>query len=103
MQGMKRALIILHGNKTDISRIRTTYSSDLLLICADGGAEYARRYHIVPHVVVGDMDSISSETLYWLEEKSVEILKYPRNKDLTDSELAIEKAIEMGCTELIIF
>ncbi len=100
---MKRALIVLHGNKTDTSRIIDVYSSETLLICADGGAEYAREHNLTPDLVVGDMDSISLATMSWLEQQKVKILKYPRDKDNTDSELAIEQAIEMGSTELTIF
>ena len=100
---MIRALIVLHGNKTDISGILDIYSSKTLLICADGGAEYAREHNLTPDLVVGDMDSISLETMSWLEQQKVKILKFPRDKDNTDSELAIEQAIEMGSTELIVF
>ena len=73
---MIRALIVLHGNKTDISGILDIYSSKTLLICADGGAEYAREHNLTPDLVVGDMDSISLETMSWLEQQKVKILKF---------------------------
>jgi len=100
---MKRALILLHGNKANTSHILNWYSSETSLICADGGTEYAKKYDLLPDLVVGDMDSISLKTLRWLRKHKVKLVKYPRKKNSTDSEIAIEKAQAMGCTELIVF
>lgn len=93
----------MHGNKSDLKGIARYYDPSSILICADGGAEYARTLNLIPHMVIGDMDSISKETLQWLEKHKVQIFTYSPEKDFTDSQLAIEKAVEMKCQELAIF
>jgi thiamine pyrophosphokinase len=44
---------------------------------------------LIPHVVVGDIDSLPSRVADELESTGVEVLRYPADKDLTDLDLAI--------------
>ncbi|MGV8904982.1 MAG: thiamine diphosphokinase [Acetobacterium sp.] len=71
------------------------------IICADGGANFTRKIGLMPNMILGDMDSISDETLSYY--KDTEIRRYPVCKDETDTALAISHAIEIGATEVIIF
>jgi len=71
------------------------------IICADGGANFTKKIGLLPNVILGDMDSISQETLKFYEH--VEMKRYPVCKDETDTELAISHAIEIGAEEVIIF
>lgn len=70
------------------------------LICADGGANYARDLNLKPDIIIGDMDSITAETRTFFEEIKFE--SYPSKKDETDTELAITHAIKMGADKVII-
>lgn len=54
----------------------------------------------MPQLVVGDLDSISSETLLRLKNDNVDIREFPVDKDKTDLELAISEAIASGATEI---
>lgn len=98
---MKRALIFLHGNLSDVSHVKE-YLSDSVIICADGGTEHALSLGIIPDIVVGDLDSLSSEHRDILTENSVQMQTYPREKDMTDGEIAIQYAIDKGCNEIIV-
>ena len=60
-----------------------------LLIAADGGADYALAAGLVPDVLIGDLDSISGESLSKCKQGHTLIKKYPREKDETDLELAL--------------
>lgn len=70
------------------------------LICADGGANYARELNIKPDIIIGDMDSITVETRAFFKE--INFLRYPPKKDETDTELAIAHAIKMGASKVTI-
>lgn len=70
------------------------------IICADGGANFTRKLGIMPNVILGDMDSISSETTEFY--KNIKFCYFPQKKDQTDTELAIDHAIQNGATEVTI-
>jgi thiamine pyrophosphokinase len=70
------------------------------LICADGGANHARDLNLKPDIIIGDMDSITAETMTFFE--AIEFETYPSKKDETDTELAITHAIKMGADKVII-
>ena len=52
-----------------------------------------------PDVVVGDLDSIAAPVLADLQRRGVPIEAYPRDKDATDGQLAIERAIKVQPSE----
>ena len=65
---------------------------DGTVIAADGGADFLLERNIVPQVLIGDLDSISVNSLDVLK-KSTEILQFPKEKDKTDGELALDYCI----------
>lgn len=91
-----RALIIANGKITDFEKIKKYIKKDDYVICADGGYDYAKKLGVCPNVIIGDMDSISSDDV---KEKK---LVFPKKKDLTDSELVVGYAVENGFDELLL-
>ena len=71
-----------------------------LLIAADGGALPLLRAGIVPHVAIGDMDSIGAAGLAELEAHGIVPQRFPREKDETDLELALLYAAAAGATTI---
>ncbi len=67
-----------------------------LKIAADSGAEFMRKMNLLPDVLIGDMDSISVETLEKCEKEDVKILRFPTQKDEIDTELALMEAKKRG-------
>jgi thiamine pyrophosphokinase len=61
------------------------------VIAADGGAELARMLGLSVDLVVGDMDSISAETLAGIEH----VERHAVEKDATDLELALVAALRL--------
>jgi thiamine pyrophosphokinase len=55
----------------------------------DGGVGACREAGIVPRVVIGDMDSAKPDDLRWASEEGARAFTSPREKDLTDFQLAI--------------
>ena len=68
-----------------------------IIVAADSGLISAERAGVSPHWIVGDMDSL--DTLKRLEAYPKErILVYAKDKDYTDTELALGLLWEKGCT-----
>jgi thiamine pyrophosphokinase len=72
-----------------------------LLIAADGGAKHFIDIGLTPQVIVGDMDSVDSDI--WKNNRGIEHIRYPEAKDKSDTELAVEYALEHGCKQAILF
>lgn len=100
---MKRAIIFYNGDLTDLSRAKHYVKKSDYIICADGGTEHALKLGLLPNVIIGDLDSLPKITHKLLATKKIEWITYQKEKDETDSELALQHAIEKGFTSLIIF
>jgi thiamine pyrophosphokinase len=72
------------------------------LISADGGLRHLRALSLTPHLLIGDLDSISVQDEQWLRERQVEVRRYPVDKDFTDLELALQAALQKGCKAILI-
>lgn len=75
-------------------------SAGELLIAADSGAQTALDYGCVPAFVVGDLDSLSPQTLAHLQQLGSRVVAAPAEKNETDTELAIELALHEGATHI---
>ena len=73
-----------------------------VLAAADSGLVAAERAGLKPDWVVGDMDSLGELSLGKLLEKypPERVLRYPPDKDFTDTELALALLREKGCDEI---
>lgn len=70
-----------------------------IVIAIDGGLEAVNRLHLFPTHIIGDYDTVSKEILEkYVSSKQCEIIKLNPEKDLTDTQAAIEKAIELGAS-----
>ncbi len=102
---MKKAIIVCGGRIEDYSRYRRYFhngSEGYLIICADSGATHLRKLGVLPHVLIGDFDSIVCSDMEYFRKQDVGIISHPVYKDKTDSELAVEYAIDSGCDEIVI-
>lgn len=59
------------------------------VVAVDGGLDAAIAAGWSPTHLVGDLDSVSAEGLRWAEEHGVPIERHPRDKDATDTALAL--------------
>ena len=98
-----KCVIFANGDFTLPPDTDTSWRQAELVIATDGGARHCHAQQLTPHLVVGDMDSISSELLEELTEKGSEILRFPARKDKTDLELAIELAVGRGAQDILIY
>lgn len=95
-----KCIIIASGEIEYTRNISRIIRDAQLIICADGGARHLKALDIVPHVMIGDFDSIHKNDLDFFQKKDVRMISYPPQKDQTDSELCIDWAIENNATDI---
>ena len=88
----KHALIIANGTLPSADRSRLAARNADYIICADGGANHARRLGITPDIILGDFDSLHASTRKYF--KSV-VQKKIDDQESTDLEKALEHCIEL--------
>jgi len=92
-----RAVIICGGSIDDYNYIKSEIKSDDTIICADAGFIHAVKMGLSPALVVGDFDSVDINHI----PHDVRIVRFPAQKDQTDSEIAIEHARKMGFRDFL--
>ena len=74
------------------------------VIAVDGGLTALSRLHLKPDAIVGDFDTVSEDVLAEYKSSREEITWgiHKPEKDETDTELALNTAIGLGCTRLVL-
>ena len=97
-----RAVIFANGRVENHTQVISQLRPNDVLIAADGGAEHCKDIGIQPHIVVGDMDSISPLLKEELESAGTTFVTFPEDKNQTDLELALSLAAEKGYREVLL-
>lgn len=92
-----RAFIYTGGN-IDAANITERPAEGELVIAADSGWNNAKALDAKPDLLLGDFDSLGMQNL----PEGPEIYQVPAEKDLTDTQLAVEMALSRGATEIVI-
>lgn len=92
---VKRALIIL----SNFSSVIDARDFDIV-ICADSGLDTAIRSGIRVDLIVGDMDSVSMDSLQEARKLGYSIEEHPTDKDMSDGELAFRAALKMDADHI---
>ena len=71
-----------------------------IIICADGGANNAKKIGVTPNYIIGDLDSASKSSIELFKDKS-KIIK-DDNQDNTDLEKALSLAETLNPSEILI-
>jgi len=88
------ACVFCNGDLKNPDRVRRLASSCDLLLAADGGANHFVRLNLKPQVIIGDMDSISSDP--WSGNEDLVRIPHSPNKAKSDAELAVEYVFQQG-------
>jgi len=99
---MQRIIIFANGELPDLNKAHLLLRLDDYLLCADGGTRHALALGLKPDLVIGDMDSLGQEPWQKLEKAGVPVEIFPRDKNETDLELAINRAIELEPEQIVI-
>lgn len=96
-----RVVIISGGTAPSNELLKREISFSDYIICADRGAECLYKNNITPNYLLGDFDSIDKSILeYYKNQKKCEIVTFSKDKDYTDTSIALSKAIELGATNI---
>ena len=91
---MVQAVVVIGGGALS-TRALDAVRDDAVVIAADSGLDHAVAAGLRPAVLVGDLDSISASGRMWAYARGVEIHEHPTDKDATDTEIAIARALEV--------
>lgn len=93
-------LIFAGGDIDDYCFVNQYIDMADYIICADRGINHTRIIDIIPNLIVGDFDSASKEDMIYYKNKNVPFKAYPAKKDKTDTEIALEIAMEKKPKEI---
>ena len=103
---MKKVVFIVSGGELgdpSFFREKAAKAAPAAVICADGGARHLDVAGLIPTLIVGDMDSLDQISQDRYESMGVRIIRHPREKNETDTELALREAFAMTPSEVWIW
>lgn len=74
-----------------------------VVIGVDRGALWLLKQNVMPHIAIGDFDSVTPVEKRRIHDHAKTYIEYESQKDATDLELAVEEAIRMRPREVRIF
>jgi thiamine pyrophosphokinase len=87
------------GDPAEVARLGVHHD---LIVAVDGGGELCLRAGLVPHLAIGDFDSLPARDLKSLAASGVEVLRFPARKDASDLELALQVVTDRGAESVTI-
>jgi thiamine pyrophosphokinase len=98
---LKKCIILAKGRSPQKAVFQSLEKHNFsTLICADGGANLAKKLELIPDYIIGDLDSVKASTLNFFKKKS-KIVELKRQND-TDVEKCIKFAIKNEFEEAVL-
>ncbi|MFI2855782.1 thiamine diphosphokinase [Paenibacillus sp. JSM ZJ436] len=95
-------IVIVTGGQMSPALLEHIEDDDFL-IGADRGALYLIEHGLTPHIALGDFDSVTREEMMVIQKNSGEVWSCdPISKDLTDTEMAFNLAIDRSPKQILI-
>lgn len=97
-QIQKKILIVSGGGIEDAFVLSLMKKNEYgMMIACDSGMKFFRRNGICPDLILGDFDSADQEQVsYFREQTEARVEQFPAEKDWTDTELALRRALEFA-------
>ena len=95
-------VVVVAGGAQLRPDVATLLPADARVLAADGGVAHALALGLRVEAVVGDFDSASPEDVEEAVAAGARIERHPTDKDATDLELALDAALELGATRLVV-
>ncbi len=96
-----RIAIICNAPIENVSSLKDTISSYPVLIAVDGGIKHCNALGLNPDLIVGDFDSADPKLLE--HYNAIPKKHYPKDKDKTDLEIALELVYRPEIEEITVF
>lgn len=90
-------VVVGAGEIQDYEAVSALLEPDAFVICADGGLQHCRGLGLRPHLLVGDLDSLTTAP-----PAGVELVPLSPDKNYTDSYHGVLEAMERGYHRLLL-
>jgi len=98
----KRIVIAAGGWIRNPSLLKSIVTKDDFIIAADGGLVHLEEAGFHPNILIGDLDSLEEKERQKVGERGIRILAHSKEKDDTDTELAIQHALSIDPEEILV-
>lgn len=95
----KHTILLVSGGEPDWKALEEAVKEADEIIALDRGLDYLKEIGIVPDLLLGDLDSTHLNPASF--PKGMEIKRFPKEKDATDTQLGIEEAIARGAERIL--
>lgn len=95
---MSAFALIANGRIEDYQKIAPSIASHEQIIAVDGGYHHCKKMGITPDLLIGDFDSFQEISSVQIPRK-----KFPKDKNFSDLELAIEESLSLGADKITLF
>jgi thiamine pyrophosphokinase len=96
----KRMILLANGTPPTKQLLKRYREPDDFFVCADGGANAAAALSVVPHLILGDLDSVTERTLKKFNSVPV---KQIREQNSTDLEKSLSYAVVHHFSKALVF
>ncbi len=86
---VEREFLLTAGGRRPEEKFFTMLARGRKIFAIDKGIEICRDLNILPEILIGDFDSAESSAVNWALENKIPIERHPVDKDLTDTQLAL--------------
>ncbi len=97
-----RTVIVVAGGGVPALLLPGRLPDGVAVIAADGGIDRAHALGLHVDLAIGDFDSVSPAGLAAAEAAGARVARYPADKDATDLELALDTAMELRPTRIVV-
>ncbi|HHT66406.1 MAG: thiamine diphosphokinase [Caldicoprobacterales bacterium] len=97
-----RAVVVSNGELGETKKLKSMLPDFDLVVCCDGGIRHLESLGLFPDLIVGDFDSVDPALLDTYQKKGVTIRTFPIEKNETDTELAVQAAVESGAEQVVL-
>lgn len=97
----RRFVLFANGELPSPDYARSLLSDGDFLIAVNGGTRMAWELQVIPHLLIGDSDSLPDHLQQWLTTHQVPRQQFPRDKNATDFELGVDHAISAGAGAIL--
>ena len=99
---MKPETIVVVAGGHPLGGTVPSLPANAIVIAADGGADRALALGLHVDLAIGDFDSVSASGLAAAEAAGARVERHPTAKDATDLELALDAAVALGPTRIVV-
>ncbi|HMA69171.1 MAG TPA: thiamine diphosphokinase [Candidatus Mcinerneyibacterium sp.] len=97
-----KTVIISGSNTYDLNFLKKENFNNCEIIAVDFGLKICHKLKLHPDIIIGDFDSIDESLLNLYKNKS-KIVKFNKQKNKSDTELAVDIALKKNSDNIIIF